>query len=404
MKNNRFFRYIFDNLNRMYMQKFSKFRPQNIKSRCLTSIKRFLNRFMNFKPKDENDYYSVIRWLVSKRLALFIVLLVGFSSLFYVFFISPVTFIRTSSDGIRVYKYNAIALRYVTGEVKIKSKKGDIAYEGYVSNGKANGDGKLYYENGKLMYEGDFVNNEYCGNGTEYYESGITKGSGVYKDNLLNGEGISFRGNGSREYAGGFKDGKAEGECEYYDSSSNLVYKGNFINGYLMYTDLLGKSAEEISQSYRGKRIVYYNDDDFIVVLPGIQAAYGGSSSQNPLEDSITAVNTYVMQPELYIAGEVRNNIEDIKKVLGDPVYEGNTYLNMAETVTLINDLDAKDDLGLDPQLELKSNVDNVYNVESYNNRQLIYIYTFEYEGVQYTFYCKNKNADFDMYMLQKCE
>lgn len=403
MKHSNLFRGIFDNLNRMYMQKLSKFRPQNIKSKCLTSIKRFLRRFMNFKPKDENDYYGVAKWLVSKRLALFIVLLVGFSSLFYVFFISPVTFIRSSSDGIRIYKYSAIALRYVTGEVKIKSKKGDIAYVGYVAKGKANGDGKLYYENGNLMYEGDFVDNEYCGDGVEYYESGITKGSGVYKDNILNGEGISYRENGSREYAGNFKDGKADGECEYYDSSSNLVYKGNFIKGHLIYTDLLGKSAEEISKSYNGKRIVYYDDDNFIVVLPEIQAAYGGSSSQNPLENSITAVNTYVMQPELFIAGEIRTNIEDIKKVLGEPVYEGNTYLNMSEIVTLDNDIEALESLGIESGLELKTSVDNINNVLHYNNRQLIYIYTFEYEGIQYTFYCKDKNSGFEMYMIQKC-
>lgn len=403
MKNNNLFRYIFDNLNRRYMQKFSKFKLRNVKSRVSASFKKFLTRFMDFKPKDENDYYSVGKWLVSKRLALFIVLLVGFSSLFYVFFISPVTFIRTSSDGIRIYKYNAIALRYVTGEVKIKSKKGDIAYIGNVSNGKANGDGKLYYENGNLMYEGDFVNNEYTGDGIEYYENGITKGSGVYKDNLLNGEGISFRENGSREYSGSFKDGKADGECEYYDSSSNLVYKGNFIKGHLIYTDLLGKSAEEISQSYSGKRLVYYDDDSFIVVLPGIEAAYGGPSSQNPLENSITAVNTYVMQSELFIAGEIRTNIEDIKKVLGEPVYEGNTYLNMAETVTLSNDISAMENLNLDLKMNLRSSVDNVYNVIDYSKTQLIYIYTFEYEGVQYTFYCNDKNGGFEMYMIQKC-
>lgn len=403
MGNHHIFRYIFDNLNRMYMQKFSKFRLRNVKSRCLTSIKRFLNRFMNFKPKDENDYYGVAKWLVSKRLALFIVLLVGFSSLFYVFFISPVTFFRTTSDGIRIYKYNAIALRYVTGEVKIKSKKGDIAYIGNVSKGKANGDGQLYYENGSLMYEGDFVNNEYCGSGTEYYESGITKGSGVYRDNILNGEGISYRENGSREYAGSFKDGKAEGECSYYDSSSNLVYTGNFIKGHLIYTDLLGKSAQEISKSYNGKRIVYYDDDTFIVVLPGIQAAYAGSSSQNPLEDSITAVNTYVIQPELFIAGEIRTNIEEIKSILGEPVYEGNTYLNMAETAALNSELSAIEHLNLDLQLQTESGVENVYSVKNYNKTQRIYIYTFEYEGIQYTFYCSDKDSGFEMYMIQKC-
>lgn len=385
------------------MQKLSRIRPQNIKGRCLTTIKDYIRRGMDFKPRDENDYYGIAKWLVSKKLALFIVLLVGLLSLFYVFFVSPVTFVKTSSDGKRVYKYNSIALRYVIGEVKIKSKKGDIAYEGYVSNAKANGDGKLLYENGNLMYEGNFVDNEYCGEGVEYYESGIIKGSGTYKDNRLNGAGISYRENGSREYAGSFKNGDADGECEYYDSSSNLVYKGNFSKGNLIYTDLLGKSAEDISKCYSGKRIIYYDDNDFVVVLPGICAAYGGASSQNPLENSITAVNTYVIQPELFIAGDTRNNIEDIKKYLGEPVYEGNTYLNMAEMVTLNNDIDAVEALGLEPGLELKTSVDNVYNVTEYNNKQLIYIYTFEYEGIQYTFYCKDKNSGFEMYMIQKC-
>ena len=50
-----------------------------------------------------------------------------------------------------------------------------------------------------------------------------------------------------------------------------------------------------------------------------------------------------------------------------------------------------------------ETGVENVYSVKNYNKTQRIYIYTFEYEGIQYTFYCSDKDSGFEMYMIQKC-
>jgi len=358
---------------------------------------------INFKPRNSKDYYSIGRWLVSRRLAVVFFIFLAILIFLYIIIISPIHFFTSFEDGLRVYSYKSVALRFIDGTVKIKSEKGDIAYIGSVSSGKANGDGRLFYENGHLMYEGGFVDNQFEGKGRLYYEeNNMPKYDGDFYQNEYQGTGTSFRENGSKEYSGDFIDGKPDGQTAYYDSSNNLIYQGNYSKGQLLYTDLLGKSAQDIAAAYTGKQKIYYNDEWFLVVLVDIQTVYGGTLESSPLEDSVSAENIYVTQSSCYMAGEVYNNIVDIQNKLGSPVYEGNTYLNLPESAAIENSQTALQEMKISTNIEAVSDVENVYRVTAYNSDNLVYIYTFVYEGIQYTFYCKDQSGAFYMYLLQK--
>lgn len=380
----------------------SFFRPSSVKSRATSAADRAITKSMNFKPKDEHDYYGIGRWLVSKRLAFFCVILVGVIGLYYFLVMSPVNFFDSSSDGIRVYSYKSIPLRFVSGIVKIKSKNGDIAYKGEVSKGMANGSGSLFYPDGTTMYEGGFKNNQYNGEGTEYYASGIAHFAGNFVNNQPDGQCASYRENGSKEYEGDFRNGLPDGTVSYYDSSSNIIYKGSYSQGLLLYTDLVGKGSDEIAKMYTGERIIFFNDTTYLVVLKDINAVYGGDADQNPLEDTISADSTYVYQNECYISGKACHNINELKNLLGEPVYEGNTYLNMSEVIALKNSPLTNETSAMNIWVETQSEVNDVYEIQDYYREQLAYIYTFNYEGIQYTFYCNDKNGDFMMYLLRK--
>ena len=48
-----------------------------IKTKILTKIRNFLTTIFQVKPKDKDDYYPIFGWLISKKLARAIVIVVG---------------------------------------------------------------------------------------------------------------------------------------------------------------------------------------------------------------------------------------------------------------------------------------------------------------------------------------
>ena len=58
------------------------------------------------------------------------------------------------------------------------------------------------------------------------------------------------------------------GAGELYDISSTKVYTGNFSYDSIVYSDLLGITTEEVSEKYKGKRMVYTDNSYFAVLMP----------------------------------------------------------------------------------------------------------------------------------------
>lgn len=383
--------------NRMLSKTRSKLRKQ-------TSISR-LKKF-SFKPQDKSDYYSFGHWMVSRRLAVFIILILSMIGIYYFVFLSPINFLSKSSDNIREYKYDSIALRLVNGDVKIISKQGDIAYLGHVSKGAANGDGILYfpdgYDTGKIMYSGQFVNNKYEGKGTLYYEEGVVRYSGDFKNNKREGEGTSYRLNGSVEYTGEFRDDCMDGQGTIYDSSNNKVYEGLFSKNNLLCENLLDKSSEEISSIYFGDREVYYSDEIYMVALKYIDMVYSGKAQQDILYDSIYAEEVFALKTSCYLHGKEYRTIKEIIDDMGQPVYEGNTFITESELIAINSGKESYEAWGRPVILNLTSTIDGVYEMsEKEYYDEYVYIYVFDIDKIMYTFYCTDKNQGFVMYKLQ---
>lgn len=340
------------------------------------------------EPKDEEDYYTIGRYLISRGLVTLLIFLIGAIAFYYLFIISLSTVFGDFEAGVRIYSYDSVALRFISDTVKIKAESGYIAYYGEVEKGMAEGRGILYTKTGEIRYEGEFKENEYSGEGTLYNKDSTYKGE--FQNNLYEGEGILYRLNGSKEYEGEFHQGKRAGNGELYDSGNQLIFTGNFLNDELMYQDFLGKTADELAKMYTGKRRIYYNDTSFAVDMTDISVVYAGTINDNSLDDTIVAERIFICSEECILDGKRVRTIEEVRRLTGGFSFEGNSQLTMQEAVALKEGIEAEQVFS------------DVLEVSGYAEDKLIYLYMAEYNDIQYTFYSYDRDGKFIMYAMEQ--
>lgn len=374
-----------------------------IKANILTKIRTALSSIFQVRPRHKKDYYPFLGYLVSKRLAHAVVVVVGILCFCYFTWVNPIVNIRQGmADGEKVYSYNSLPLRFAEGNVRIKAKSGYIAYEGNVENGYVTGQGQLFGADGGLRYRGNFEKNKFNGQGVSYYPVGQMQYEGTFAENLFEGEGTLYRENGTKHYTGKFAKGVFEGEGTLYDASDTEIFHGSFHNGEIVYTQLLGKSAAEIAALYTGKQSIYQNETDWAVMLDGIDAFYAAASESTSLEGDIRASAVYVGKGEFVYGDQTVTTLEGLRAVLGDPVFEGNSYLTFPEAAG-ISWLQKKGrEIPIETGLEARQPFEEVREVTSYAADTLVYLYVFQTEDVTYTFFAKDKDSDFFFYALEQ--
>lgn len=377
--------------------------PAFWQAKVLTKLREFLSRIFAIKPRHKHDYYGFFGWLVSRRLAHAVVIVIGLLSLAYLVFVNPVFRLAEGiGSGEKIYSYNSLPLRYAKGDVKIKAKSGYVAYEGAVSKGYASGNGTLYDRNNAVVYRGAFEKNKYNGTGILYYPSGQAHYEGEFRNNLFEGTGKLFRENGTMLYDGAFSAGKKEGTGILYNSSETPVFTGSFHADQLVYSQLLGKSASDISQIYTGEKLLYIGDTQAVQVMPDIDAFFVADTAEESIEDSLVANELYVYKDAFTYGDHTCSSIAEVKRVLGDPVFEGNSYVVFPEAVGI--DLLQRQgaDIKIDVALETEHPIQEAYNVVSYDADALVYLYVFQKDETNYSFICEDRDGGFFMYALQQ--
>jgi antitoxin component YwqK of YwqJK toxin-antitoxin module len=122
----------------------------------------------------------------------------------------------------------------VRDQVVIRSKKGNILYEGEAFKTIISGYGVEYYdgEPGKEVaaYRGEFCEGKRHGEGESYHEDGTLKHKGPYREGLPYGEGISYHENGQIHFKGFFEDWMISRGSEYY-KNGKLRFEGFYNSG-----------------------------------------------------------------------------------------------------------------------------------------------------------------------------
>ena len=377
-----------------------------VRTRIIGGIRDFFFRLLDVKPKNKNDYYQIFGWMVSKRLAYAIIIIVGVLSIWYIGATTKIFSKLTSNGGMRTYSYNSILLRLAKDKVRIKARSGYVAYEGDVSKGYVTGEGSLYSPSHVMLYNGSFLKNRYEGEGSQYYSSGALHYTGSFHDNLYEGQGTLYREDGTEEYEGGFFAGMKEGHGKLVDSGNNTIYEGNFAADDIVYSELLGKSADEIRNLYFGKQVLYEENSDLgsdsVIHLTDIGALYLATSDGSAADDSNKATKVVVLKDVFRSGTAAADDIEELKLLLGDPIYEGNSQIILPEAIA-VNELN-KGKRTLNGRVDM--DVTEVYSddiiVNSIDTDYPVYVYSFKRGNLVYSFVCKARGAGFDFYEIEE--
>lgn len=385
--------------------KFRQITSENfIRTRVIAKIREFFVLLFDVRPKNKKDYYEVFGWLISKKLAYAIVVVIGVLSMIYLVSIRSMYLPQKQEDGIKTYDYDDVMLRFAKGKVRIRGKSGYLAYEGDVEKGSVTGSGNLYGVDGTLLYQGEFAQNEYEGSGTQYYPDGTMHYKGAFSGNLYEGTGKLYRENGTLSYDGEFARGMKEGTGKLYAAGDKPVYEGSFSKDQLVYSALLGKSTAEVAQAYTGSRVIYRNDSDFTVLMPDIQALYIGVTDEANLEEQVMVDSIYVLKDSILIGDQECTTIKDLKAAFGEIVYEGNSIVTLPEAVA-INYLNTKKQtMNGSVELETTDEYTDVITVNRIQDDYPVYLYSFRKDGLLYTFVCKDKNDTFSFYSIMSEE
>ena len=374
-----------------------------IKTKIVIRIRDFFSNLLGVKPRDKNDYYTIGRWMFSKRLLYAAVIMLGVLSLWYITTETSV-FKKFSEDGIRTYKYSSMRLRTAKGHVKITGKSGYLAYDGYVENGYANGEGVLYNPAGNIVYTGNFEQNDYEGLGTENYSTGVLHYSGNFHDCYYEGNGTLYRENGTKEYVGEFQGGKKNGSGTLYDVGENEIYTGTFSSDNIVYAELLGKTASEVNDCYKGHSTLYLASDETVVEMDAINALWRGISDADALDDDIKVQSVYVLQNYFSYGNDSVDRISALIEALGNPIYEGNSSVLLPEAIA-INTLNRTQTAFQGPVEMIESKAfSDVTEVESYDRNYIVYIYTFQRGEILYSFVCNDDSDYFDFYYVTSAD
>lgn len=378
--------------------------PTYLKTEVLRRLIIYFRKLTDVRPKDKNDYYGVFGWLISKRLAFFMVAFIGLASAYYLTVVQPLSVFTSGENGIKTYEYNSIPLRFTEGRVRILGKSKYLAYEGDVKKGVAHGNGVLYRIDGTKVYEGQFENSRFQGTGTSYYPTEQIQYTGAFHDNLYSGSGKLYRLNGALEYTGSFLNGMKEGEGSLYDSGNNKIYTGNFSKDQLLYSDFVGKSTAETGNMYVGNKTVYTNEEYFVVDMADIDAVYYGRQDEENLNDEVIVEGVYILKDAFEYSGKTLKTITEVNRIMGNPVYEGNAYVILPEAVAIhVLNLSGSEFYGevIKDSQEILS---DAVIVNGYDDDYSVYIYTYIQDGLRYTFFGKDKNGKFAMYLIEKEE
>ncbi len=372
-----------------------------IKTRVVVKIREFFSNLLGFKPRNSEDYFTVGRWMISRRLVYALVLIIGVVSIWY---ISTETslFKHFDEDGVKTYDYNSMRLRTAKGHVRILGKSGYRAFDGNVEGGYVTGEGTLYNPAGNVVFTGNFDRNKYEGTGTLNYADGSMRYQGTFHDNEFEGNGTLYRENGTKEYEGGFAQGMKNGAGTLYDAGENELYTGSFSSDNIVYSEMLGKTASEVSDCYKGPRDLYMTDEESVVYMSGIGALYHGVRDAEALDADEKVTEVYVLHDYFNYSGGVVDTIPDIEDILGSPVYEGFSDIILPEAVAIdiINSTETAFDGVAD--LVTTDSFSDVSTVDSYDRDYEVYIYTFRRGDVLYSFVCPNRAGYFEFYYVSQ--
>ena len=376
--------------------------PRFMIARFTEIIRNLVQKVLNVRPRDKDDYYPIGGWLVAKKLAYAVVIITGILCIIYIVSQKDALFPGNSESYIKTYNYNSILLKFAKGKVRIRGKSGWVAYEGEVEDAGCNGQGTLLTPEGIVLYEGNFKSSMYEDQGTQYYENGILRYVGTFHENQYNGEGRLYRETGSIEYDGEFARNLKDGEGKLYNSGGEEIYNGQFSQDKILYSSLLGKSSTEMAIIYNGQRKLYEAGNERVRVMSDIGAMTEEITNSESIESTATVSAVYIQDNSIRIGNHDYTTFDGIQQALGEPTYVGDSYATLPELM-IINRLNESSDIQVingPAEITETDMFDEYSEVEYYDTDYIVYLHSYEKDGLVYNFVSSPDDTTFSFYYI----
>ena len=155
---------------------------------------------------------------------------------------------------------------------------------------------------------------------------------------------------------------------------------------------------------YVGSKTIYADDEYFVVDMMDIDAVYYGRQNEENVSDEIMVEGVYILKDAFEYSGKELKTIPEVRQIFGDAIYEGNSYVILPEAVS-IHVLNQKvSEFYGDVIKDSEQILADAVRVNEYEDDYSVYIYTYVQEGLRYTFFGKDKNGKFAMYLIEKEE
>ena len=151
---------------------------------------------------------------------------------------------------------------------------------------------------------------------------------------------------------------------------------------------------------YTGSEKLYAYNDESMIAMNEISALYIPTSTENSLDTTAKAQTLYVIR-DVFVSGDKRiETVSQLKEHLGEPQFEGNSYMNFYDAAAIQWCQDNGKDIALEPNLEYTEEYDEYVQVESFDGEALIYMYVYEINDLSYTFISVGHEDKFFMYTI----
>jgi len=253
-----------------------------------------------------------------------------------------------------------------------------------------------------MVYQGNFKQSMYEDQGTQYYQDGTLYYTGGFHENLHSGTGSIYRPDGSLEYEGGFAIDKKEGEGTLYDYGHNQIFTGQFTQDDIKYSDLIGKSAAQVAQSYTGERTLYQSSEERVRFMPDIDAMTVEYLDEDSIDADAKVESVFVLRNTFNTADGPVSTFREITEVLGQPIYVGTSYGTLPELLT-INKLIRSSDAPIfdgEADVDISSVFTEYSEISDYDEEYEVYLRTYHKGGLEYVFVTEQGLDTFYFYYI----
>ena len=139
---------------------------------------------------------------------------------------------------------------------------------------------------------------------------------------------------------------------------------------------------------------------DSVMYLKDINCMYLAQSDGSAADDSSKATQVVVLKDVFRSGTTEASDIQSLKAMLGDPIYEGNSAVILPEAIAINIMNDNRRTINGKVEMDVTEVYSDDIIVNSFDSDYPVYVYSFERGGLVYSFVCRERGGKFAFYEI----